>query len=282
MAGSGFRKTADLFLRNRMAALGLIIIGLEVLVGIFAPVLAPYDPSAINLPDKLLSPGQKGHLLGTDRIGRDLLSRIIYGTRLSLIEGVVIVALSLTLTIPLGCLAGYYRRLDSPIMRLMDVLLAFPAMLLGLLVVGVLGTSFVNVLLASALAGVAPATVFFRTLVISVKSNQYVEAARVVGARDGRIIFRHILPNVLPSIIVSATFRAGTAVLFASGFSFLGLGVKPPTPEWGAMLSAGRGLLYQSPHVAAFPGLAIMITVLAFNYLGDGLREATDPRLRGR
>ncbi len=275
-----FRKAFARFRRNRLAMVGLVIILVEVVVGVFAYPLAPQDPIKQHLTERLLAPGEKGYLLGTDDLGRDLFSRIIVGTQISLVEGIVIVLITLAVSIPVGSIAAYYPRLDNPIMRLNDVLLAFPAILLSLAVVSTFGTSFVNVLIAVALSGMPPGILFTRGLVLQVKRNEYVIAARALGVRDARIIFRHILPNIVAPQIVSATFRVATSILTAASLSFLGLGAQPPTPEWGSMLSNGRAYVYSSPHVAAFPGLAIMITVLGFNVLGDGLREFFDPRMR--
>lgn len=266
--------------RNRaaMAALGVTIF--MVVVSVLAPVLAPYDPLVID-PMGSLQPPSIEHPMGTDPIGRDVLSRVMYGGRISLVVGLVSVGISLSIGVILGLLAGYSGgAVDNVVMRLMDMMLAFAGILLALTIVAVLGPGLVNVMLAVGIAGIPNFARLVRGSVLSAKENLYVEAARNIGARSGRIIFRHILPNVAAPVIVLATLAYGWAILSAASLSFLGLGAQPPTPEWGIMLSDGRGYMREALWVTFFPGLAIMLTVLAANILGDGLRDALDPRQR--
>jgi peptide/nickel transport system permease protein len=216
--------------------------------------------------------------MGTDDLGRDIFSRILHGAPLSMLEGVVVVVVAFGVGVPLGACAAYFRKLDAVIMRCTEVMLAFPAMLLALGLVAILGPGLASVLIGAGVAGIPPTTVLTRSLVLGVQQNEYVTAARTIGCWPGRILFRHILPNCISSLLVAASFRVALGILIASSLSFLGLGAQPPTPEWGAMLSNGRDFLYRAPHVAAFPGLALGATVLAFNLLGDGLRDMFDPR----
>jgi ABC-type dipeptide/oligopeptide/nickel transport system permease subunit len=250
------------------------------MVSVLAPVLAPYDPLAID-PMGALQPPSFEHPMGTDPIGRDVLSRVLFGGRISLVVGLVSVGISLAIGVILGLLAGYFGgTVDNVIMRLMDMMLAFAGILLALTIVAVLGPGLTNVMLAVGISGIPNFARLVRGSVLSAKENLYVEAARSIGIRSGRIIFRHILPNVMAPVIVLATLAYGWAILSAASLSFLGLGAQPPTPEWGIMLSDGRGYLREAPWVTFFPGFAIMLTVLSANVLGDGLRDALDPRQR--
>lgn len=266
--------------RNRLGGIGAGILVVLILVAIFAPSLAPFDPYEQNLRARLLPPGTDGHVLGTDEFGRDQLSRILVGTRYSLMVGVTVVGISLLFGVPLGAVAGFYRWADGPIMRLVDLMLAFPQILLALIVVTTLGTGLFNVMLAVGLASVPSFARLTRAVVLTLRESDYVTATFSLGSRDGRILVHHILPNSAAPLIVQSTFRIATGILSAAALSFLGLGAEPPTPEWGAMLSTGRTYLYTSPHLSVYPGIAIFITVLGFNVLGDGLRDVLDPRVR--
>jgi peptide/nickel transport system permease protein len=260
---------------------GLVVIGLIVVIGIFAPIVDPYDPRVdSNLAEARFEPSLE-HPFGTDRLGRDIFRRIIHGTRISLTIGFVVVFVSGTIGTILGLMAGYFgRNVDAVIMRLMDILLAFPAILLAIAIVAVRGASLTNTIIAVAIVGIPGYARVVRSMVLSVRERDYVDAARAVGVKDSRIMFLHVLPNSLSPIIVQATLGVGGAILFAAALGFLGLGAQPPAPEWGAMISDGIPFLRQSPHMVFFPGMAIMITVLGFNLLGDGLRDALDPQMR--
>jgi peptide/nickel transport system permease protein len=267
-------------IRHPSAMAGLVIIGLLILLAVFAPLLAPHPPDIQNLPNRLAPPGSPGHPLGTDELGRDMLSRLLYGARISLAIGVIVVAVAAGIGVPAGALAGYHPRFDAPIMRFTDLMLSFPGILLALVIIAILGPGLPNAMLAVGIFSVPVFVRIARAAILTVRELEYVHAARAAGAIDTRILFRHMLPNTLAPLIVQATFRVATAILTAASLSFIGLGVQPPSPEWGAMLATGRVNLYIAPHVTLYPGLAIFITVLAFNLLGDGLRDLLDPRLR--
>jgi peptide/nickel transport system permease protein len=280
-ARTGFYRDAWRRLRrNRWALIGLALVGAFALAALFAPAIAPADPIEQDL-DAQMRPPSRQHLLGTDDLGRDLLSRIIYGGRVSLTVGVVSVSLALACGTPLGLLAGFYGRwADSLTMRLMDVMLAFPATLLAIFIVGIRGPGLNNAMLAIGVINIPIFARLVRGSVLRVRQEEFVEAARALGAGSGRIVGRHILPNTLAPVIVQATLGIGAAILEAAGLSFLGLGAQAPTPEWGAMLTNTREFLRDAPWAATFPGIAILLTVVGFNLLGDGLRDALDPRLR--
>ena len=262
---------------------GLLIVGAITLLSILAPLLAPYDPDAVDATIRLAPIGASGHVLGTDDLGRDILSRLLWGGRVSLVVGLAPVALALLFGVTLGAISGYARGvLDGIIMRCLDVLLAFPAYLLAIAIVSSLGAGLSNAIMAIALVSSASFARLVRGSVLSVREREYVHAARVVGAGDSRIIWAHVLPNVLSPVIVFATLEAGRTIIFAAGLSFLGLGAQPPTAEWGAMLAQGRGLLNIAPHVASLPGVAILLVSLGLNLFGDALRDATDPRFARR
>ena len=266
--------------KNRRAKVGLYIIILILIVAIGAPLLSTAHPENINLGASLQAPSFQ-HWLGTDKLGRDILSRIIYGSRVSLIVGVVAVGISGIIGIILGAIAGYFGKwADQVIMRLVDILLAFPSILLAITLVAVLGASLWNVMLAIGLVSWVGYARVVRGEFLSKRNQEFVLAAKTSGASYFRIIFRHMLPNSMAPIIVMATLGMAGAIITESSLSFLGLGVQPPTPSWGQMLSDGRTIMRQAWWVSTFPGLAIMITVLAFNLLGDGLRDAMDPKLR--
>lgn len=272
--------------RNKTAILGLVIITGFILVAVFAPVLSPHDPVATSLYDQLKPPvwhetGTWKHILGTDELGRDTLSRIIYGARVSLTVAIVSVGIAFSLGTLLGCISGYYKgMLDSMIMRVMDMILAFPYLLLAIVVVAYLGPSLQNAMMAIGVTYVPRFARIVRGSVLEECEKDYVMAARAVGARDWRIIFINILPNCLGPLIVQTTLSMASAILDAAALSFLGLGAQPPTPEWGGMIARSRALILRASWVMTFPGIAILLAVLGFNLLGDGLRDALDPRLR--
>ncbi len=282
-----FRKPRSLWsdawrrlLRNPVAMTGGVIALLLVAVALGARYVAPYDPAAQDLANSLASPSPT-HLAGTDVHGRDIFSRIIHGTAISLRIGFLGMLLGCLIGVTLGLASGYYGGwLDMVIMRLLDVQLAFPGLLLAICIIAVIGPGLENVIIAVGIFSVPMFARVTRGQVLSLKQQDYVLAARMMGAQDGRIMIRHLLPNALAPILVIATLRIATAILTAASLSFLGLGAQPPTPEWGAMLSDGRQYLTIAPHAATTPGLAILVTVLSFNLLGDGLRDALDPRLR--
>ena len=266
--------------KNKSAMVGGFLILFLIIVAIIGPYFTPYQPDTQDMLNKL-QPPSGDNWLGTDNFGRDIFSRIIHGTNLTLIVGFFSVLLGGAVGVLIGIFAGYYGgRTDSILMRLMDILLAFPSILLALAIVTVLGGSLQNVIIAVAISSVPVFARIVRGSTLSVKKLEYIDAMRALGASDARIIFKHIFPNITSPIIVQATLNIATAILSASGLSFLGLGAQPPTPEWGAMLSDGRNYLYNAPHVALFPGLAIVLVVLAFNMLGDGLRDAFDPKTK--
>ncbi|MDI6600428.1 MAG: ABC transporter permease [Thermoanaerobacteraceae bacterium] len=266
--------------RNKLAVTGLAIVTVFIIVAIFAPVLAPYDPYKQDLTIRLLPPGSPGHLLGTDEYGRDMLSRLIYGARLSLLVGFSSVGFGLAFGVILGLLAGYYSTLDSIIMRIVDILLAFPGVLLALAIVSALGPGIANVIIAVGVWSIPTISRVVRGTVLYIKEMDYIAAAKALGETDFMILFKEILPNCVSSIVVYATMRLATAILSAATLSFLGLGAQPPAAEWGAMASTGRNYIFQAPYLTLLPGFAIILVVFGFNSLGDGLRDALDPNLK--
>ena len=272
--------------RNKTSVAGLIVVAGFVLAAIFAPSLSPHDPVETALYEQLKPPawkdgGSDKNILGTDDLGRDIFSRIIYGARVSLIVAVVSVGLAFVLGTLLGSISGYYKgALDSVIMRIMDIILAFPYLLLAIVVVAFLGPSLQNAMIAIGITYVPRFARIVRGSVLEEYEKDYVMAAKAVGARDWRIIFIAILPNCLGPLIVLTTLSFASAILDAAALSFLGLGAQPPTPEWGAMIASSRSLILRASWVMTFPGIAILLAVLGFNLLGDGLRDALDPRLR--
>ncbi len=266
--------------RNKLAVVGLAVVTAVIFIALFAPVLAPCDPYKQDVTKRLLGPGSPGHILGTDEYGRDMLSRLIYGARLSLLVGFCSVGLGLAFGVVLGLLAGYYPRLDSIIMRIVDIMLAFPGVLLSLAIVSALGPGIGNVIIAVGIWSVPTIARVVRGTVLSIKEMDYVTAAKAIGETDSTILFREILPNCVSSIMVYATMRLATSILSAATLSFLGLGAQPPSAEWGAMASTGRNYIFQAPHLTLLPGFAIIIIVFGFNSLGDGLRDALDPNLK--
>ncbi len=266
--------------RNRFAVVGMIVIACLILVAVGAKWIAPYDPYEMDLSGGLQSPSSE-HILGTDDLGRDLLSRLIYGARVSLTVGLIVVGIAGSIGVTLGAISGYYGGvIDQVIMRSVDVILAFPFLILAIAVVAIVGPSLTNVMIV--LGGVSwiGYARLVRGLVLSLREEEFISAAHVIGVRDWKIIWRHILPNCLGVVIVQATFGVAVSILAASGLSFLGMGAQPPTAEWGAMLSTAKKHMRHHPMIAVAPGMAIMITVLAINFVGDALRDALDPRLR--
>ena len=251
------------------------------LAALLAPVLTPYDPAAAVPTQRLAGPGPE-HPLGTDNLGRDILSRLLFGSRWSLGTAAMATLLIMTIGVTVGSVGGYYGgRLDELVGLVVDVLLAFPSLVLALAIAGTLGPGILNIMLGLVSVWWVGYARVVRGLVLATREQQFVLAARCLGARDRRVIVRHVLPNVLPPVVVLATLEMGGLILAISGLSFLGLGVQPPAPEWGAMLNDGRGFLFGAPQLMIYPGLAISLVVIAFNLLGDGLRDAFDPR-RGR
>ena len=278
-----YRRGLKLILKNPLTAIGLFIIILSAIVALFPQQIAPYPDQgrgASDLNSRLLSPSLQ-HLCGTDNLGRDILSRIVYGTRISLRAAVLVIAIVVAIGVPLGILAGYYGgRIDQLIMRVADMILAFPSLLLAISIVAAIGPSLTNAMIAISIPWWPWYTRLARSQAISLRERQFVEAARAVGMSNIRIMFRHILPNCLSPIIVQASLDMGYVILSLAGLGFLGMGTQPPMADWGVMVSAGRDFFLNQWWYSTFPGLAIFITVLAFNILGDGLREALDPRTR--
>ena len=274
------------FSENRGAVIGLWVFFALILLAVFAPLIAPHDPTS-QARDALLVPpvwadgGTFTYLLGTDAIGRDILSRLLFGARFSLFIGLVVVSIALTGGIALGLIAGFFGGwIDSVIMRVMDVVLAFPSLLLALVLVAILGPGLTNAMIAIALVLQPHFARLTRAAVMAEKNREYVMAARVAGASKFRLMFRTILPNCLGPLIVQGTLSFSNAILDAAALGFLGMGAQPPTPEWGTMLAEAREFILRAPWVVTFPGVAILITVLAINLVGDGLRDALDPKLK--
>ncbi len=266
------------FARHRLAVVGLGVILALVALALFAGRAAPHDPLRQDLPHALAKPSAE-FPLGTDEFGRCILSRILFGARLSLVVGVIATAIGATVGIVLGLVAGYLQRLDALVMRTMDVLLAFPSILLAIAIVAALGPSLGNVMIAVGVRSIPSFARLSRSMALSLKELDFVQGAEALGAGHVRVLFRHILPNSVSPLLVFSSMQVATAILLAAILSFLGLGVQPPTPEWGKMVSDGRAYLMEAPHVSLFPGLAIFVAVMGFNCLGDGLRDALDPRV---
>jgi peptide/nickel transport system permease protein len=268
------------FFRNKMAVAGGAVVILLFVVSLFAPWISPYDPNAINLSEVLAQPSPD-HPFGTDQLGRDVLSRIIWGAGISLKVGFVATGFSLFIGVILGALAGYYGRwVDAVIMRFVDIMLCFPSFFLILAVIAILEPSIWNIMIVIGLTGWMGITRLVRADFISLRERDFVQAARAVGAGDLRIIFRHILPNAMASVLVAATLGVAGAILTESALSFLGIGVQPPTPSWGNILTAGKNNIDIAWWLSLYPGLAILITVLGYNLLGEGIRDSLDPRLK--
>jgi peptide/nickel transport system permease protein len=279
-ARAGLRGWWRRFARNRGAVFGLAVLVGVVLLSVLAPLLAPYDPLVQGVGAPLQAPSL-AHWAGTDSFGRDVLSRIIHGARIALVVGVVSVVLAMVVGVTLGLVAGYYGGwLDVIIMRVMDGLFAFPIIILAIAMMAIMGFGVINVIIAVAVGFVAPFARVTRADVLAVKEEPYIEAARLAGVAGPAIILGHVLPNVLAPIIVQAALRVSGAIITEAGLSFLGLGPPPPTPVWGSMIAEGRNFIVMAPHISTIPGVALMITIVGLNLLGDGLRDTLDPRLR--
>ena len=269
------------FRHDRLFQTGAILVGVVLVAAIFAPLVAPFDPLVGDLQGYLLRPGTAGHLLGTDAQGRDVLSRVLYGARISLMVGLISQTVALILGVTLGLVAGYYGRwVDGLIMRLADVTLAFPTLLLLIAVAAAIRPSLPLTFVLIGIVGWAGMARLVRGQVLVLRSAEYVQAAQALGATGPRVLWRHLLPNVQAQVIVAATLGIAGAMMAEAALSFLGLGAQPPTPSWGSMVSDGRDLLRVAPWVSFAPGLAIGLAVLGFNLVGDGLREAYDPKLK--
>jgi len=277
---SRLRTTVETVLRNRLAVVGLIILGALIVTAIFAPLIAPHGINEIDIANRLSGPSTD-HWFGTDDVGRDVFSRVVIASRVSLQVGLISVGIALALGVPVGLLSGFYGgKVDSILMRLMDILFSVPAIVLAIAIVAALGPNLVNAMIA---IGIVYTPIFARITrgsVLSLRDAVFIRAVRSLGANDARIVISHILPNVIAPIIVQTSLSLAFAILAEAALSFLGLGVQPPNPAWGRMLSDGRGFFQQAPWMAIFPGLAIFVTVFAFNAVGDGLRDALDPQQR--
>lgn len=272
------KKKQNIFVKNKKFTVYLVLALAIILVAVFAPQIAPYDPSDSVLTDALKAPGE-GHLFGTDKLGRDLFSRVIYGTRSSLPATFALVGIIFVVGSALGILAGYFGGwVDAVIMRIADMMVAFPGMVLAIAIAGILGPSITNAVIAIGLVSWTKYARMARSLVLKMKHDDYIEAARVTGSKTGYILARYMLPTVLPTLIITASTDIGGMMLELAGLSFLGFGARPPIPEWGLMLSEGRSYMQNAPWVMIFPGLAILIVVTVFNLLGDSLRDVLDPR----
>lgn len=268
------------FCRNRTAMIGVVILLFFTVVAFLAPYISPYDPLEQSFIKSLLPPS-KEHFFGTDEFGRDLFSRLLYGARISLQIGFISVTISLVIGVTLGLIAGYYGSwLDMVIMRVMDLMLCFPYILLALVIMAILGPGLYNAMIAIGIVYIPTFARIVRSSVLTIKEEEYIKAVKSLGAGDLRILLKHVLINAMAPIIIQATLSIGRAIINAAGLSFLGLGAQPPTPEWGAILSNGQTFLRDAPWVATFPGIAIALLVLGFNLVGDGLRDAFDPKLK--
>ena len=277
-------RTKDLlriFYKNKMAVAGFFIILAMVIIAIFAPLIATYAPESQDLAIRFQSPSAE-HFFGTDNFGRDIFSNVVYGARISLFIGLVATIISVIIGTIIGAVAGFFGgAVDNVMMRLVDIILSIPSLILAIAISAVLGTGIRNLILAVSLSSITNYARIVRASVLSVKEQEYVEAAKIGGASNFRLIFRHILPNCTGPIIVQATLGVGTAILQAASLSFIGLGVQPPTPEWGGMLSQGRSYIRDYPHMTIFPGLAIALTIFSLNLFGDGLSDTLDVKQRG-
>lgn len=280
---AGVREFWARFSRDKAAVFGGALLLFALLVALLGPMLTPFDPTAQNSALRMATPGTNGYLLGGDHLGRDILSRLLAGARLSLTVGFLPVVMAVGFGLFFGLAAGYYgKRVDMVISRGIEIVLAFPSILLAIGIVSALGPGLDHALLAIVIVAIPSFARIVRGTVVSLRELEYVHAARMCGASDFRIIAKHIVPNCMAPIIVFSTMELGRMLIFAAGLSFLGLGAQPPTPEWGAMLAEGRNVLAQAPHVATIPGLAIFVVALGANLLGDGLRDTLDPRMRNR
>lgn len=277
---SMFRITMRRLIKNKMAVLGMIVLAVAVLIAIFGPLIAPYDYAEPDIINAYAGPSLS-HPFGTDELGRDIFSRMIIGTRASLSIGLISVAFAAVVGITLGAVSGYFGGLtDQIIMRAMDILQALPSLIMAIAVCAALGAGLNNCILAISISTIPGFVRMARATVLNIREMEYLEAATAINCSTARIIIRHILPNAMAPLIVQMTMGVATNILAASSLSFIGLGVQPPDPEWGAMLSAGRNYIRNYPHMVLFPGIVIMLVVLALNMLGDGLRDALDPKLK--
>lgn len=268
--------------KNKLAIIGMIIIIAILLIAVFADIIVDYEEKAITQNSKnRLIPPNKDNWFGTDMYGRDIFARIVHGSRISLVIGLTTIALSLTGGGLIGAIAGYYGgRLDNILMRIMDMFLAIPPILLAIAVIAAVGSGVVNLFVALSVSGIPAYSRLFRSTVLTLRNEEFIEASRAVGAKDSWIMVKHIVPNAIGPIIVQATLGIANTIIAAASLSFIGLGIQPPSPEWGAMLSEGKEFMRYSPYIVISPGIAIMLTVLSLNLLGDGLRDALDPRLK--
>ncbi len=277
---SQFQEVWGRFKKNRLALFGMVLILLMILMVILSPLIAPYGFDEQNYYEIFASPSLQ-HLCGTDNLGRDVFSRLLYGGRVSLTIGIISVGIGLLCGGLMGALAGYYGgKLDNTLMRIIDILMAIPSVILAISICAALGPGLVNTMIAVGVASIPNYARILRSSILSIKQQEYVEAARAIGASNARIISKHIVPNSLSGLIVQASMGVGRAIISAASMSFIGLGIAPPNPEWGAMLSAGRTYFRDYPHMVLFPGIAIFLAVLSMNLIGDGLRDALDPRLK--
>jgi peptide/nickel transport system permease protein len=278
---NGWQRFRKVFLGRGLVVFGIVVILIFIIVAIFAPLIAPYPPNKNDLESTLSSP-TRTHLLGTDVLGRDTLSRIIYGSRLSILIGLSVVFTACVIGMVMGVLASYYGGwVDIIIMRIMDTLMSFPMLLLALMIATLLGSGITNVIIALTVASIPGYARVMYALVLTAKESDYIQASRSLGSSNFRIMLRHIFPNCISPIIVMITMMLGGVILAEAGLSFLGIGIKPPTATWGSMVNDGRSYLLTNPILSAAPGFAIMLVVFSFNMVGDGLRDALDPRLRG-
>jgi peptide/nickel transport system permease protein len=270
------------FLRNKMALAGLVFISAVILFALFAPIIAPYDPAHIDTKNILAGP-TSAHIFGTDTLGRDIFSRVVYGSRISLSIGFIAVGIAVLIGVVFGSVAGYYGgRLDSVLMRFVDIMLCFPTLFLILAVIAILEPSIFNIMIVIGATGWMGVARLVRAEILSLKVRDYVTCARVMGASDAWIVMRHLIPNAIAPVLVSATLGIGGAILLESALSFLGIGVQPPTPSWGNILMDGKSTLGVAWWVTVFPGIFIMLTVLSYNVIGEALRDAMEPRLKSR
>ncbi|MDR0929920.1 MAG: ABC transporter permease [Oscillospiraceae bacterium] len=266
--------------KNKAAVVGMVWMAILILASAFAPLIAPYDYAAQDLGNAYMSPCW-AHPFGTDNLGRDIFSRVLYGGRISLMLGIVSVGIAWAFAGPIGAIAGYYGgKVDGVVMRFIDVFQAIPGFLLSVAIAASIGTGMFNCMIAVGIGSIPPCARLLRGSILPIRNIEYIEAAQMVNATDRRIIFNHILPNVLAPVIINVTMSVGGAMLTAAALSFIGLGVQPPSPEWGAMLSAARGSIRKYPYMACIPGAVIFSAVLSLNMIGDGLRDALDPKLR--
>lgn len=277
---SFLRDTIRVFRKNKMAMVGLILVSILFLVAFFIPIISPHDPYRVALDEQFLPPSSS-YWLGTDNFGRDLLTRILYGARISLLVGIVPSFISLMIGAVMGIVSGYYGgKIDFIIMRLADTMIAFPSLLLAMVVMYTLGANLFNIFIALSLVGWAGVARVVRSQTLALKEKEFIEAARAVGTTRAKIMVRHIFPNIVPTLIVLFSLSIPEAIMWESSLSFLGVGVQPPEASWGLLVAKGKEYLFASPLVAIMPGVAILITVLAFNFIGDGLRDALDPYMK--